>query len=103
VPALNSKLLSPNLNYMDSQKDLTWNMRGILTDWLVWAVAVTGGEEGTLGAEGVLHDEEVKGSGKPFSIVRGKVYVIEGDEFVTQDDPKGVAKIDRNGNLLGSA
>ncbi|KAI9438199.1 chromatin remodelling complex Rsc7/Swp82 subunit-domain-containing protein [Lactarius indigo] len=57
---------------------------------------LTGGEEGTPGAEGgVLHDEE------PFSIVQGKVYVIEGDEFVTEDDPKGDTKIDRNGNLLG--
>ncbi|KAH9048880.1 chromatin remodelling complex Rsc7/Swp82 subunit-domain-containing protein [Lactarius hengduanensis] len=29
------------------------------------------------------------GGGKPFSIVQGKVYVIEGDEFVTEDDAKG--------------
>jgi hypothetical protein len=25
----------PNPRYMDSQKDLHWNMRGILTDWLI--------------------------------------------------------------------
>ncbi|KAI0284609.1 cyclin-like protein [Russula aff. rugulosa BPL654] len=25
----------PNPNYMDSQKDLAWKMRGILTDWLI--------------------------------------------------------------------
>ncbi|KAI9463965.1 chromatin remodelling complex Rsc7/Swp82 subunit-domain-containing protein [Lactarius psammicola] len=43
------------------------------------------------------------GGGKPFSIVQGKVYVIEGDEFVTEDDPKGDTKMDRNGNLLGGA
>ncbi|KAH8986945.1 chromatin remodelling complex Rsc7/Swp82 subunit-domain-containing protein [Lactarius hatsudake] len=41
------------------------------------------------------------GGGKPFSIVQGKVYVIEGDEFVTEDDARGDTKIDRNGNLLG--
>jgi hypothetical protein len=31
------------------------------------------------------------------------VYVIEGDELVTEDDPKGDTKIDKNGNLLGGA
>jgi chromatin structure-remodeling complex protein RSC7 len=51
----------------------------------------------------MLHDEEVMGGGKPFSIVQGKVYVIEGDEFVTEDDAKGDTKMDRNGNLLGGA
>ena len=25
----------PNPNYMEMQKDLAWNMRGILTDWLI--------------------------------------------------------------------
>lgn len=25
----------PNPTYMDSQKELAWNMRGILTDWLI--------------------------------------------------------------------
>ncbi|KAI0267479.1 chromatin remodelling complex Rsc7/Swp82 subunit-domain-containing protein [Gloeopeniophorella convolvens] len=41
------------------------------------------------------------GGGKPFRVVQGKVYVIDGDELVTDDDPKGDTKIDRNGNLLG--
>ncbi|KAF8480046.1 chromatin remodelling complex Rsc7/Swp82 subunit-domain-containing protein [Russula ochroleuca] len=41
------------------------------------------------------------GGGKPFRVIQGKVYVIEGDEFVTVDDPKGDTKIDKNGNLLG--
>jgi chromatin structure-remodeling complex protein RSC7 len=50
-----------------------------------------------------LHDEEVMGGGKPFRVIQGKVYVIEGDEFITEDDPKGDTKIDRNGNLLGGA
>lgn len=25
----------PNPNYMESQKELAWKMRGILTDWLI--------------------------------------------------------------------
>jgi len=29
------------------------------------------------------------------------VYIIEGDEYVTEDDPKGDTKIDVHGNLLG--
>ncbi|KAI0278734.1 chromatin remodelling complex Rsc7/Swp82 subunit-domain-containing protein [Russula aff. rugulosa BPL654] len=41
------------------------------------------------------------GGGKPFRVIQGKVYVIEGDELVTEDDPKGDTKIDKNGNLLG--
>ncbi|KAJ7253043.1 chromatin remodelling complex Rsc7/Swp82 subunit-domain-containing protein [Mycena haematopus] len=41
------------------------------------------------------------GGGKPFRKIQGKVYVIEGDEFVTEDDPKGDEKIDQWGNLLG--
>ncbi|KAJ6463894.1 chromatin remodelling complex Rsc7/Swp82 subunit-domain-containing protein [Mycena sanguinolenta] len=41
------------------------------------------------------------GGGKPFRKILGKVYVIEGDEFVTDDDPKGDEKIDKWGNLLG--
>jgi chromatin structure-remodeling complex protein RSC7 len=43
------------------------------------------------------------GGGKPFRVIQGKVYVIEGDELVTEDDPKGDTKIDKNGNLLGGA
>ena len=41
------------------------------------------------------------GGGKPFRKIQGNVYVIENDEFVTDDDPKGDTKIDSNGNLLG--
>ena len=70
------------------------------------SAVATGAEDGTPGAEGgagALVDEEVMGGGKPFRVVQGKVYVIEGDEFVTEDDAKGDTKIDRNGNLLGGA
>ncbi|KAJ7721018.1 chromatin remodelling complex Rsc7/Swp82 subunit-domain-containing protein [Mycena metata] len=41
------------------------------------------------------------GGGKPFRKILGKVYIIEGDEFITEDDPKGDEKIDKWGNLLG--
>ena len=41
------------------------------------------------------------GGGKPFRTIQGKVYIIEGDAFVTDDDPKGDEKIDKFGNLLG--
>jgi chromatin structure-remodeling complex protein RSC7 len=45
--------------------------------------------------------EEPMGGGKPFRTVNGVVYIIEGDELVTEDDPKGDTKIDIYGNLLG--
>jgi chromatin structure-remodeling complex protein RSC7 len=45
--------------------------------------------------------EEPIGGGKPFRTIQGKVYVIDGDEFVTEDDPKGDEKIDKSGVLLG--
>ncbi|KAF7440033.1 hypothetical protein PC9H_000374 [Pleurotus ostreatus] len=41
------------------------------------------------------------GGGKPFRKIGDKVYIIEGDEFVTEDDPVGDTKIDKNGRLLG--
>ncbi|KAF5392878.1 hypothetical protein D9757_000856 [Collybiopsis confluens] len=41
------------------------------------------------------------GGGKPFRKVQGDVYIIEGDQFITEDDPKGDEKIDKWGNLLG--
>ncbi|KAI0657495.1 chromatin remodelling complex Rsc7/Swp82 subunit-domain-containing protein [Cubamyces menziesii] len=41
------------------------------------------------------------GGGKPFKRILGKIYIMEGDEYVTDDDPKGDTKIDINGNLLG--
>ncbi|TFY82610.1 hypothetical protein EWM64_g1396 [Hericium alpestre] len=58
-----------------------------------------GEEAGTPGAEGV--EGEVLGGGKPFRMIQGKTYVIEGDEFVTENDPKGDTKIDANGVLQG--
>ncbi|TFK75645.1 hypothetical protein BDN72DRAFT_757327 [Pluteus cervinus] len=41
------------------------------------------------------------GGGKPFRKIQGGVYVIDGDEFVTESNPKGDEKIDQWGNLLG--
>ena len=57
--------------------------------------------------EGIpLETEEVEkeapmGGGKPFRKIQGQVYIIDGDEFVTEDNPKGDEKIDKFGNLLG--
>ncbi|KAG6839419.1 hypothetical protein H0H93_005526, partial [Arthromyces matolae] len=45
--------------------------------------------------------EEPLGGGKPFRKIQGKVYVIDGDEFITDEDPKGNEKIDPSGVLLG--
>lgn len=44
---------------------------------------------------------EVMGGGKPFRKVGDQVYILENDELVTEDDPKGDQKIDKDGNLLG--
>ncbi|KAJ3746509.1 chromatin remodelling complex Rsc7/Swp82 subunit-domain-containing protein [Lentinula detonsa] len=41
------------------------------------------------------------GGGRPFRRIHGQVYIIEGDELVTDNDPKGDEKIDKFGNLLG--
>ncbi|KAJ6588331.1 chromatin remodelling complex Rsc7/Swp82 subunit-domain-containing protein [Mycena capillaripes] len=64
--------------------------------------------DGDAGTEGENATEEKEkdsvaplGGGKPFRKILGKVYVIEGDEFITEDDPKGDEKIDKWGNLLG--
>ncbi|CCL99390.1 uncharacterized protein FIBRA_01408 [Fibroporia radiculosa] len=46
-------------------------------------------------------EEGPTGGGKPFRRIQGKVYILENDEYVTDDDPKGDAKIDSQGNLLG--
>lgn len=46
-------------------------------------------------------DEGPIGGGKPFRRIQDKVYVIDGDEYVTEDDSKGDEKIDKWGNLLG--
>lgn len=56
-----------------------------------------GGEVGEEGAEG----GGPIGGGKPFRKINGKVYVIEGDEFITEEDSKGNTKIDAAGRLLG--
>ncbi|RXW15670.1 hypothetical protein EST38_g10185 [Candolleomyces aberdarensis] len=58
-------------------------------------------EDGDDGAddEGEFGDDEYYG--KPSRKIQGQTYFIEGDEFVTEDDPKGDEKIDKNGNLLG--
>ncbi|KAI0356889.1 hypothetical protein OH77DRAFT_1400246 [Trametes cingulata] len=55
------------------------------------------------GAEGYIQDEGEgpMGGGKPFKRIQGKIYIMDGDEYVTEDDPKGDTKIDKNGNLLG--
>ncbi|KAG6856713.1 hypothetical protein H0H87_001502 [Tephrocybe sp. NHM501043] len=51
-------------------------------------------------AEEVIKEEPL-GGGKPFRKIHGKVYIIDGDEFVTDEDPKGDQKIDYSGVLLG--
>ncbi|KAF8653665.1 hypothetical protein AX16_003816 [Volvariella volvacea WC 439] len=59
---------------------------------------------GTPQAEPAAAAEEEEGpvgGGKPFRRIQGKAYVIDGDEFITEDDPKGDEKIDKWGNLLG--
>ncbi|KAI0634279.1 chromatin remodelling complex Rsc7/Swp82 subunit-domain-containing protein [Trametes polyzona] len=55
------------------------------------------------GAEGFIQDESEgpMGGGKPFKRIQGKIYIMDGDEYVTEDDPKGDTKIDKNGDLLG--
>ena len=47
--------------------------------------------------------EEGEQDGRPFMRVGGKLYFIEGDEFVTEPDEKGDEKVDIDGNLLGGA
>jgi chromatin structure-remodeling complex protein RSC7 len=60
-------------------------------------------EEGA--ASSAPEKEKVKeapmGGGKPFRKIQGNIYVIDGDEFVTEEDEKGNTKIDPHGNLLG--
>ncbi|KZP15821.1 hypothetical protein FIBSPDRAFT_749593 [Athelia psychrophila] len=41
------------------------------------------------------------GGGKPFRKIHGQVYIIDNDEFVTEENEKGNTKIDQYGNLLG--
>ena len=49
----------------------------------------------------VVEKEVPMGGGKPFRKIHGQVYIIDGDEFVTEDNPIGDEKIDQFGNLLG--
>ena len=61
-------------------------------------------DEGTLldgDVEQVVEKEVPMGGGKPFRKIHGQVYIIDGDEFVTEDNPIGDEKIDQFGNLLG--
>ncbi|KAG6865170.1 hypothetical protein C0991_004718 [Blastosporella zonata] len=61
-------------------------------------------EAGDAEVEGEVEElvkEEPLGGGKPFRKIHGKVYIIEGDEFITDDDSKGNEKIDHSGVLLG--
>ncbi|KAG6915620.1 hypothetical protein DXG01_010696 [Tephrocybe rancida] len=48
-----------------------------------------------------VYKEAPLGGGKPFRKIHGKVYIIDGDEFITDEDPKGNEKIDHSGVLLG--
>ncbi|KDQ13820.1 hypothetical protein BOTBODRAFT_361613 [Botryobasidium botryosum FD-172 SS1] len=36
-----------------------------------------------------------------YRVVQGKTYILEDDELLTEEDPKGNTKIDKRGNLLG--
>ena len=49
----------------------------------------------------LVEKEAPMGGGKPFRKIHGEVYIIDGDEFVTEDSPIGDEKIDQFGNLLG--
>jgi chromatin structure-remodeling complex protein RSC7 len=49
----------------------------------------------------LVEKEAPMGGGKPFRKIQGQVYIIDGDEFVTEDNPVGDEKIDQFGNLLG--
>ncbi|KAJ7291250.1 chromatin remodelling complex Rsc7/Swp82 subunit-domain-containing protein [Mycena rebaudengoi] len=64
---------------------------------------IADGDEGETAEEKEKEREPVApmGGGKPFRKIQGKAYIIEGDEFVTEEDPKGDEKIDKWGNLLG--
>lgn len=69
-------------------------------------VADADGEAATEGEAGEIEEKEIIkelpiGGGKPFRKIQGKVYIIDGDEFITEDDPKGDQKIDQWGSLLG--
>ena len=59
------------------------------------------GDDIDTGPLDVEEKEAPMGGGKSFRSIQGKIYIIDGDEFVTEDDPKGNEKIDQFGNLLG--
>ncbi|KAI0340443.1 hypothetical protein BDW22DRAFT_1379280 [Trametopsis cervina] len=44
---------------------------------------------------------EYEDDGRVFRRIGGNVVYIDGDEYVTEDNPKGDEKIDKDGNLLG--
>ena len=46
-------------------------------------------------------EEDEEGNVRSFRMIQGKAVYIEGDEYVTESNPKGDAKVDANGNLLG--
>lgn len=61
-------------------------------------------DEGTTPLDGdveLVEKEAPMGGGKPFQKIHGQVHIIDGDEFVTEDNPIGDEKIDKFGNLLG--
>ncbi|CAK5267548.1 unnamed protein product [Mycena citricolor] len=60
-----------------------------------------GSERGADVDMGAVGEEGPIGGGRPFRTIQGKAYIIEGDEFITENDPKGDEKIDQWGNLLG--
>ncbi|KAF7792943.1 hypothetical protein EIP86_004046 [Pleurotus ostreatoroseus] len=53
------------------------------------------------GESSVADEDAEEAGGKPFRRIQGKVYIIDGDEFITDNNEKGDTKIDPNGNLLG--
>lgn len=48
-------------------------------------------------------EEDENGEIRQFRTINGQAYFMEGDEYVIEGNPKGEAKIDANGNLLGGA
>jgi chromatin structure-remodeling complex protein RSC7 len=54
------------------------------------------------GEEGELEEGAEADDGRPqFKKVGTRMYVLEGDELATDDDPKGDTKIDKDGSLIG--
>ena len=76
--------------------------RGPLTLRLPRRGSASDGEDAGDGEDsrGTPAEDEPAPSGKTVRI-GGETYVIEGDAYKTDDDPKGDTKIDQNGVLLG--